>query len=231
MNKTKIFYVEDDETLALLTTDALINEGYSVEHFNNGLDALNAFRKNHYDFCLLDVMLPKIDGFELAKKIRENNNSIPIIFLTAKSLPEDKIEGLTIGGDDYLVKPFNMKELFLKIEIFLNRRAKSPSLDELAVVTFGHFTFDYKNLALSDKDNNYTLTQKEGDLLRYFSAHRNELVKRGDILEELWGRNDYFLGRSLDVFISRLRKYLTSDSNLKIENIHGVGFRFTAEDE
>ncbi|MCO6460716.1 MAG: response regulator transcription factor [Saprospiraceae bacterium] len=230
MNKTRVFYVEDDETLAILTTEALANEGYAIDHFNNGLDALNSFRKSHYDICLLDVMLPKMDGFELAKKIRENNHSIPIIFLTAKSLPEDKIEGLTIGGDDYLVKPFDMRELILKIDIFLNRRAKSPSLDELAIVTFGDFTFDYKNLSLQSEQISHTLTQKEGDLLRYFSSHRNKLVKRSDILEELWGRNDYFLGRSLDVFISRLRKYLSTDAKLKIENVHGVGFRFTVEE-
>lgn len=226
MNKTKIFYVEDDETLAFLTTEALTNEGFQVDHFNNGADALNAFRKNQFDICLLDVMLPKIDGFELAKKIRENNSSIPIIFLTAKSMLDDKIEGLTIGGDDYIVKPFDMRELLLKVDIFLNRRAKTASLVDVQVAEFGSYTFDYVNLTLKHGDTTHTLTQKEGDLLRYFSDHRNTLIKRSEILEELWGRNDYFLGRSLDVFISRLRKYLSNDDRLKIENVHGVGFRF-----
>ncbi len=229
MNKTKIFYVEDDETLAFLTNEALVNEGFQVDHYNNGLDALNAFRKNHYDICLLDVMLPKLDGFELAKKIRENNNSIPIIFLTAKSMVDDKIEGLALGGDDYIVKPFDMRELLLKVEIFLNRRSKSPALGDLQITTFGNYTFDYANLTLAIGDVIHTLTQKEGDLLRYFSNHRNTLIKRSEILEELWGRNDYFLGRSLDVFISRLRKYLSTDPNLKIENVHGVGFRFSVD--
>lgn len=229
MNKTKIFYVEDDETLAFLTTEALTNEGFHVEHFNNGLDALNAFRKNHFDICLLDVMLPKMDGFELAKKIRENNNSIPIIFLTAKSMVDDKIEGLTIGGDDYIVKPFDMRELLLKVEIFLNRRSKTASVEDVQIAQFGDYTFDYINLTLQHKDTTHTLTQKEGDLLRYFSDHRNTLIKRSEILEELWGRNDYFLGRSLDVFISRLRKYLSGDEKLRIENVHGVGFRFHVE--
>lgn len=226
MNKTKIFYVEDDETLGFLTTEALNNEGFAVEHFINGLDALNAFRKNQYDICLLDVMLPKMDGFELAKKIRENNKSIPIIFLTAKSMLDDKIEGLTIGGDDYIVKPFDMRELLLKVEIFLNRRAKTASVEDVKVAQFGDYTFDYVNLTLNNNDTSSTLTQKEGDLLRYFSDHRNTLIKRSEILEELWGRNDYFLGRSLDVFISRLRKYLAADERLRIENVHGVGFRF-----
>jgi len=229
MNKTKIFYVEDDETLAFLTTEALTNEGFHVEHFNNGLDALNSFRKNHFDICLLDVMLPRMDGFELAKKIRENNNSIPIIFLTAKSMVDDKIEGLTIGGDDYIVKPFDMRELLLKVEIFLNRRSKTASIEDVQIAQFGDYTFDYINLTLQYKDTTHTLTQKEGDLLRYFSDHRNTLIKRSEILEELWGRNDYFLGRSLDVFISRLRKYLSGDERLRIENVHGVGFRFHVE--
>ncbi|MBK8602301.1 MAG: response regulator transcription factor [Saprospiraceae bacterium] len=226
MNKTKIFYVEDDETLAFLTTEALSNEGFQVDHFTNGLDALNAFRKSQFDICLLDVMLPKMDGFELAKKIRENNNSIPIIFLTAKSMLDDKIEGLTIGGDDYIIKPFDMRELLLKVDIFLNRRGKIASLEDIQIAEFGNYTFDYINLTLHYNDISNTLTQKEGDLLRYFSDHRNTLIKRSEILEELWGRNDYFLGRSLDVFISRLRKYLSNDERLRIENVHGVGFRF-----
>lgn len=226
MNKTKIFYVEDDETLGFLTTEALQNEGYTVEHFKNGMEALNAFRRHQYDICILDVMLPQLDGFELAKKIRANNSSIPIIFLTAKSLNDDKIEGLSIGGDDYINKPYDMRELLLKVEIFLNRRTKVAALKDTALIQFGNYTFDYINLALTNNGVTQTLTQKEGDLLKYFCDHRNSLIKRSEILEELWGRNDYFLGRSLDVFISRLRKYLSDDPSLRIENVHGVGFRF-----
>lgn len=229
MNKARIFYVEDDDTLSFLTTEALTNEGYMVDHYADGKSALQGFKKNQYDICILDVMLPKVDGFEIARNIRENNTSIPIIFLTAKSMPDDKIEGLSLGADDYIVKPYDTRELFLKIEIFLNRRSKIGSPGDNQTVNFGGFIFDYSNLILTYNGENQTLTQKEADLLKYFCDHRGALIKRGEILEELWGRNDYFLGRSLDVFISRLRKYLSIDPKLKIENIHGVGFKFVIE--
>ena len=229
MNKARIFYVEDDETLAFLTSEALNKEDYLIDHYTNGQSALQAFKKNQYDICILDVMLPKIDGFELARRIREINVSIPIIFLTAKSMNDDKIEGLMLGADDYLTKPFDMRELILKVEIFLNRRGKMASPGDNITVEFGDFTFDYANLQLTNSTSTQTLTQKEADLLKHFCDHRGALIKRAEILEELWGRNDYFLGRSLDVFISRLRKYLSDDPALKIENIHGVGFKFIIE--
>lgn len=229
MSKGKIFYVEDDEVLGFLTVDSLQKQDYQVELFTNGMDALSAFKKNFYDICVLDVMLPKMDGYELAKNIRAINNSIPIIFLTAKSLADDKIYGLNIGADDYIIKPFDIRELVLKIEIFLNRRSKSASPADIKVVNIGKYQFDYINLTLTLDGHTQTLTQREADLLKYFDDHKNTLIKRADILEELWGRNDYFLGRSLDVFISRLRKYLSQDDRLRIENVHGVGFKFFTE--
>ncbi|HQW11316.1 MAG TPA: response regulator transcription factor [Saprospiraceae bacterium] len=226
MNKARIFYVEDDETLAYLTTETLVAEGYMVDHYSNGQNGLQGFKRNQYDLCILDVMLPKIDGFELARRIRASNESIPIIFLSAKSMLDDKLEGLTLGADDYITKPFDTRELILKVDIFLNRRSKMGSPGDNKVVEFGEFVFDYANLILSHSGEDQTLTQKEADLLKYFCDHRGALIKRGEILEELWGRNDYFLGRSLDVFISRLRKYLSEDPKLHIDNIHGVGFKF-----
>ncbi|MCB0642450.1 MAG: response regulator transcription factor [Phaeodactylibacter sp.] len=223
--KAHLLYVEDDESLSFVTRDNLELQGYQITHCDNGKEALQLARQSSYDLCILDVMLPEMDGFSLAREIRAFDPETPIIFLTAKSLKEDKIRGLRIGGDDYITKPFSIEELLLKIEIFLRRRhinAPRPD-DQLAI---GNFTFDYANLALINGEQQKALTQKEADLLRFFVENKNQVLKRSLILERLWGENDYFLGRSLDVFISRLRKYLKADERLKIENIHGVGFRF-----
>jgi len=171
-------------------------------------------------------MLPEMDGFTLAKEIRKWDDHIPIIFLTAKSLKEDKINGLRLGGDDYITKPFSVEELVLKIEVFLRRSRKTMTKFNTTDLKIGQFEFDHKNLTLSINSNGRKLTQKEADLLKLFIDHKNQIIKRSVILEKIWGEDDYFLGRSLDVFISRLRKYLKADETLKVENIHGVGFRF-----
>ena len=170
-------------------------------------------------------MLPEMDGFTLASEIRKRNVEIPIIFLTAKSLKEDKLHGLKLGGDDYLTKPFSIEELILKIEIFLRRSKLTDRVEAPRAFAIGCYQFDYKNLGLQTDDFQKTLTQREADLLKLLLEHKNQVLKRSIILETIWGENDYFLGRSLDVFISRLRKYLKLDNKIKIENIHGVGFR------
>lgn len=224
----KILYVEDDETLGFITKDNLLENGYEIDHFSNGKDALKAFEKNYYDICLLDVMLPVMDGFTLAKEIRKLNHEVPILFLTAKSMKEDRIEGLSLGGDDYITKPFAIEELILKIEVFLRR--KLIPLDEVTSFEFGRFQYDHKNLLLKKGEQSEKLTQKEGDLLKFLIENKNNIIKREEILKKLWGKNDYFLGRSMDVFISRLRKYLRQDDSIDIENIHGVGFRLNIED-
>lgn len=224
----KILYVEDDETLGFITKDNLLENGYEIDHFSNGKDALKAFEKNYYDICLLDVMLPVMDGFTLAKEIRKLNHEVPILFLTAKSMKEDRIEGLSLGGDDYITKPFSIEELILKIEVFLRR--KLIPLDEVTSFAFGRFQYDHKNLLLQKGDHSDKLTQKEGDLLKFLIENKNNIIKREEILKKLWGKNDYFLGRSMDVFISRLRKYLRQDESIDIENIHGVGFRLNIKD-
>lgn len=224
----KILYVEDDETLAFLTNDSLQDEGYDVIHCENGAEALAQFKSEPYDLCVVDVMLPKMDGFTLAQKIREINSQVPIIFVTAKSMKEDKIMGLTIGADDYITKPFSIEELLLKINIFLKRRFVSESNKELFEV--GSLLFDFKNLTLRVKGSqqqDVKLTQREGELLEQLISHKDDIVTRKALLERVWGKEDYFLGRSMDVFISRLRKHLSLDPNIKIENIHGVGFRLT----
>lgn len=220
----KILYVEDDESLSFLTKDNLELAGYNIEHRADGKSGLEAFRDDSFDLCILDVMLPEMDGFELGKHIRSTDPEIPIIFLTAKSQKENKLEGLRLGADDYITKPFSIEELVLKIRVFLKRK-HITNVDNNETVNVGSYTYDYKNLSLTHNGNAKNLTQKEGDLLNLLIKHKNNILKRSVILENLWGQDDYFLGRSMDVFISRLRKYLKEDSNIKIENIHGVGFR------
>ena len=226
MNKAKILYVEDDETLSFVTSDNLTLNGYEVVHCMDGEEAINAFTADHFDLCLLDVMLPKKDGFTLAAEIRKKNPEIPIIFLTAKSMKEDRISGLKLGADDYITKPFSIEELILKIEVFLKR--KFINIKQASKYSIGKLLFDYKNLTISYGETEKTLTQREADLLKLLIENKNNVIKREEILERVWGQNDYFLGRSMDVFISRLRKYLSDDDNLKIDNIHGVGFKLIA---
>lgn len=228
--KVKILYVEDDEVLAFITKDNLEIQGYEVHHFLDGVEALKAYKKSKFDICIVDIMLPKMDGFTLASKIREIDVEIPILFLTAKSLKEDKIKGLKLGADDYITKPFNLEELLLKIEIFL-RRKKIFSEDKKSIFEIGEYVFDYSDLILKYKDEKKRLTQKEADLLVYLISNRKRLIKRSEILKKIWKQDDYFAGRSMDVFISRLRKYLSKDKNIKIRNIHGVGFKLRCGDE
>lgn len=221
----KILYVEDDDTLAFLTNDSLQEEGYDVCHCTNGHEALKNFKTETYDICIIDVMLPVMDGFTLAQKIREFNSQVPIIFVTAKSMKEDKIMGLTIGADDYITKPFSIEELLLKINIFLKRRFINDG--DKMTYKIGKYTFDFKNLTLTDESSDIHLTQREGELLEQLIKHKDDIVSRKVLLERVWGKEDYFLGRSMDVFISRLRKLMSGDINIKIENIHGVGFRIS----
>lgn len=222
-SKARILYVEDDETLGFVTRDNLEQNNYDIDHHLDGKSGLKAFEKKGYDLCLLDVMLPEMDGYELAENIRKHNSEIPIIFLTAKSMKEDRIHGLKLGADDYITKPFSIEELILKIEVFLKRKyIVTPDSDEYMV---GSFTLDYKNLKLISNNSESNMTQKEADLMKLLIENLGNTLRREDILKKLWGENDYFLGRSMDVFISRLRKYIKIDTSLTIENVHGVGFR------
>ena len=220
----KILYVEDDESLGYLTKDNLEQHNYSVKHCENGIDAFKVFKTSDIDICILDIMIPKMDGFELAEKIREINQDIPIIFLSAKALKEDRIKGLKLGADDYIVKPFSIEELILKIEVFLNRPKKNNAT--IKNYQIGSFTFNYSNYELISDDKKIKLTQREADLLKFFIYNKNQVLKREQILINVWGDNDYFLGRSLDVFISRFRKIFSTEKNIKIENLHGIGFRY-----
>jgi DNA-binding response OmpR family regulator len=227
-DRPKILYVEDDETLSFVTKDNLEINEYDVTHCMDGESAVETFMKNSFDLCILDVMLPKMDGFAVAEKIRSADPNVPILFLTAKSMKEDKIHGLRLGADDYITKPFSIEELILKIEVFLRRKYVTVSSNDIYKV--GAYSLDYRNLILSIGDESRNLTQKEADLLKMLLDHKNNVVKRSIILEKLWGEDDYFLGRSMDVFISRLRKYLAADPKIKLDNIHGVGFKLIIQD-
>ena len=225
-SKPRILYVEDDASLSYLTKDTLEFEGYEVVHCADGESALEKFTSDSFDLALLDVMLPKMDGFSLAKIIREKDKNIPIIFLTAKSLKEDKIEGLKLGGDDYITKPFSIEELQLKIKVFLKRSQvrENKSEDIYQIGSWVLYAQDYELRHLS-KNKTHKLTKREMEILREFFKHPNEVIDRKDILIEFWGEEDYFKSRSLDVFISRIRKLFREDESIEIESIHGIGFR------
>lgn len=222
-NKAKILLVEDDASLSFLIKDNLEENGYEVFYSPDGEGGWQLFMRNNIDLCLLDVMLPKKDGVALAKQIRKKNTEVPILFLTAKSLDEDRILGFKAGGDDYILKPFNMQELLLRIEVFLKRSLK----EEVQKQEFqlGDTIFDSKNLLLIKGDKKVQMTQKESDLLLYFCNHANTVVKREEVLMAVWGKEDYFLGRSMDVFVTKIRKYLKDIDNVELATIHGVGFK------
>ena len=227
MSKSKILYAEDDETIAFLTQDSLEPQ-YQVVYCSNGEEALQAFKNEKFDICLFDIMMPKMDGFELASEIRKLNAEIPILFISAKTLKEDRIKGLKIGADDYLIKPFSIEELMLKIEIFLKRSQKKTAPENL-IYKIGNSQFDTNNYTVTSQNNTVSLTQREAELLNFFFEHKNTVLKREEILKALWGEDDYFMGRSLDVFISRLRKIFAEDDAVKIENLHGIGFKFRVD--
>ena len=223
--KANILYVEDDSSLSFVIKDNLEENGYTVVHCTDGESAWQQFMKHTFDLCLLDVMLPKKDGFALATQIRKKNALIPIIMLTAKNMDEDKIHGFKTGVDDYITKPFNMQELLLRMEVFL-KRTKIDANVFPSEVTIGSIVFHYEELELKTLEGIIQLTQKEADLLKYFCLHVNQTLKREDILLSVWGKDDYFLGRSMDVFITKLRKHLKAYPSIEIQTIHGKGFKF-----
>jgi DNA-binding response OmpR family regulator len=221
-----ILLVEDDPTLAFVTKDNLEEAGYTVTHCPDGVKGWNTFKEGHFDLCVLDVMMPKKDGFTLAQEIRQRDTHIPIIFLTAKTMKEDKLKGFGLGADDYITKPFSVEELIFRIEVFVKRTAATRTTPVIAI---GSYQLDYPNLLLMRNGEALKkMTQKEGDVLRLLAQTRNNIVKREDILVKIWGENDYFMGRSLDVFITKLRKYLKEDESIEIQNHHGIGFKLVA---
>jgi len=227
--KIKLLLVEDDPNLSEVIKDLLSMSGYDIKLCRDGAEAYLIFKKFSFDICILDVMLPKMDGFLLAEEFRKFNRDIPIVFLTAKSMKEDRIRGFKIGCDDYITKPFNSEELVLRIEAILKRTLNKERLDndnKEIVYKFASLNFNYTNMKLNGKNLDLKLTKKECDLLKFFLEHKNRIVTREETLMAVWGTDSYFIGRSMDVFVTKLRKYLKIEPKIKIENIHGIGFKF-----
>jgi two-component system, OmpR family, response regulator len=225
--KAHILLVEDDENLGFVTKDNLEIIGFNVTWAKDGEAGFEAFCKGDFDLCVLDVMLPKKDGFQLGKEIKAVNESTPIIFLTAKSLDPDKVKGFKIGADDYITKPFNMELLTLRIKALLKRyfSGETNNNDEKGVFEIGKYSFHFKNQELIIGNENKHLTKKEAEILRLLCLNKNQLLTRELTLKIIWGENDYFKGRSMDVFITKLRKYLKADERIEIINVHGTGFK------
>jgi DNA-binding response OmpR family regulator len=221
----KILLVEDDPSLGFVIKDNLMMKGYDVTLCTDGDEGENTFNKISFHLCILDVMLPKKDGFSVAKTIRSKNKEVPILFLTAKSMVEDKLAGFQTGADDYITKPFSLDELYYRIEVFLRRSNGQTAEMKDDAFRVGQYEFDPLNLVLKTNSSEKTLTQKEAELLKLLYKNRDRVLKREEILNHVWGNDDYFMGRSMDVFISKLRKYLKDDPAIQIVNYHGVGFR------
>jgi DNA-binding response OmpR family regulator len=222
----KILLAEDDPNLGLLLKECLSMEGFEVELCQDGEIALHVFKKQKFDLCLLDVMMPKKNGYILAQEIKSINVNIPVVFITAKSLKEDKLKGYKLNADDYITKPFDEEELIWKIKAIKRRIGAIEQQQQNEIISIGKYFFDYKNQSLSINAISKRMTEKECEILLYLVNHANVLIKRQDLLTAIWGQNDYFFGRSLDVFITKIRKYLNEDSQLSIQNVFGVGFVF-----
>ncbi|MGD9976762.1 MAG: response regulator transcription factor [Bacteroidales bacterium] len=220
MQNPRILLVEDDADLGNVLAQFLQFQGYTVTLARDGNDGWGKFEASTFDLCILDVMMPYKDGFELAAQINRESPKTPFIFLTAKGLKDDRVRGLKLGADDYVCKPFEADELVLRIQNILRR----SGIGEPDGFELGEYVLHYRDLTLSRGDSEFQLTTKEAQLLKLFIGNRNKLIKREDILQELWGENDYFMGRSMDVFVSRLRKFLKNDSSINIETVRGVGY-------
>ncbi len=227
--KAKILLIEDDPNLGLILQENLQLQSFEVDLCTDGEEGRTAFLQNHFDLCLLDVMLPKKDGFTLAGEIRKINQDIPIIFLTAKSLKEDRIEGFKIGGDDYITKPFSMEELMLRIQAVLKRTRPSRLEENQKIFSIGNYEFNMDKQILQNQKKKQKLTHKEAELLRLLCLHKNAILERELALKLIWGEDNFFNGRSMDVFITKLRKYLKEDSQIQIVNVHGRGFKLLVD--
>ncbi len=227
-HSAQILLVEDDRNLGFVIQDTLKQEGFVVHLASDGKEGLSYFNKGGYDLCLLDVMLPKKDGFGLAEDIRKVDAEVPIVFLTAKGMAQDKVKGFQVGGDAYITKPFSSEELILRIRAILKRNAKFKQ-DQKSEVGLGKYQIDFKNYNLIGPASQRKLTKKESDLLKLLVEHQGQVLERELLANMVWGDDTYFVGRSMDVFITRLRKYLSQDSGISIVNIHGVGFKLVVE--
>ena len=219
----KILLLEDDPNLGSMVQENLELRGFSVKRCMNGEEGMAEYHRQRYDLCLIDIMMPRKDGFSFARQVRETDQQTPLIFLTAKAMKEDRIEGFEIGADDYVTKPFSMEELVLRIQAVLKRTGSPVAQPHPTVFTFGKYSFDYERQMLRWDTVKKKLTTKEAGLLKLLCEHVNSTLPRELALKTIWGNDNYFNGRSMDVFISRLRTYLRHDPHVEIMNVHGVG--------
>ena len=225
--KKKILVIEDDANMGFLLKEFLTSGGFDIHLCKDGDSGLAAFKKHSFDFCIIDVMLPGIDGFTLTERIKMERPNVPMVFLTARSLKQDKLKGFNLGADDYITKPFDEEELLCRIHAILNRyslKSESDTALEETPCNIGKYLFDAKNQSLLLAQQQQRLTYRECEVLRMLCSQKNNIVRRSDLLVKCWGKDDYFNGRSLDVFITRLRKRLTDDPAIRIENIPKIGF-------
>lgn len=227
--KTKILLVEDDSSLGFIISDQLKSDGYDVTLCSDGAEGFQRFSEGTFHMCIFDVMMPKKDGFSLAEDVRKIDSNIPILFLSAKSDDKDKVQGFKSGGDDYLTKPFNVEELQLRVAAMLRRVNIQPEGKEEDAYQIGEYTFDTINFKLTHPNFEKSLTKKEAKILKFLCKFMNQVVAREIILNGVWGQDDYFVGRSLDVFITKLRKYFKEDPKIQIQNVHGIGFKLEIE--
>ena len=225
----KLLLAEDDFDFAAILKQYLELHQFEVIWAENGEIALDYFKNQDFDICIFDVMMPKLDGFSLAEKIITINPEIPFIFLTARKLKEDKIIGLKLGADDYIIKPFEVDELILRLQNILKRIEQKRSLEGNNIIEIGSYIFDNERLTLNNKNHVQQLTEMEASLIEYLFLNHNQLLKRDQILMSVWKKDDYFSGRSMDVFISRLRKYFNSDPKIRIESVRNIGLEFKIE--
>lgn len=223
--KANILLAEDDNNLGFVLKDYLEMLNYNVDLRKNGVEALQAFKSRSFDICILDVMMPLKDGFTLAKEIKEINSEVPIIFLTAKSMTDDRIKGLKLGADDYITKPFSTEELSLRVNAVLKRSKKITEEQKETNFKIGKYNFEYANQTIEINGTKQNLTKKEAELLKMLCENQNNVLRREVALKKIWGDDDYFMGRSMDVYITKLRKYLKDDPAISISNIHGTGFK------
>lgn len=225
-NQIKVLLAEDDKNLGSVLTSYLNAKGFPTTLCINGQEAFDQFRKDKFDFCIVDVMMPIMDGFTLAKEIRQTDKKIPILFLTAKSMQEDKLKGFELGADDYLTKPFSMEELLMRMQAIVRRTTESKIMEtNRTFYEIGQFSFDYNRQILKMSTNEQKLTSKESELLKMLCDNINDVLDRSVALKKIWHDDSYFNARSMDVYVTKLRKYLKADQNIELINVHGVGFK------
>ncbi|MDX2002875.1 MAG: response regulator transcription factor [Chitinophagales bacterium] len=226
----KLLLLEDDPNLGFVLQEFLESKGYKVTLNEDGEKGLKSFNSETFDICIVDIMMPKVDGFTFVKQVRKVDLHIPIIFLTAKSLKEDKIEGFKLGADDYITKPFSMEELELRVEAVLRRSKGIKASEEKNAFDIGKYHFDYPSQKLQHAGEIQSLTTKEAELLKLLCLNKNRVLEREIALKLIWGNDNYFTGRSMDVFITKLRKYLKEDPSIEIANVHGTGYKLRVEE-